>query len=67
MRNPPGHLFQASPNGPETWGEEEEVEARHPASPWSMQLHENNKSPYPKDSIPVVCDTLLYYVEHVEP
>ena len=35
------------------------MEARHPGSAGDMQLHVHNKSPHPKDSLPVVCVTLL--------
>ena len=63
MLNPPlGKLLQASTNDPETWGEEEEVEARHPSSVGDMQLYAYYKSPHPKGSLLVVC-----HVEHVKP
>ena len=40
VSNPPQwNLLQASANGAETWGEKEEVEARHPSSKGDMQLY----------------------------
>ena len=35
------------------------MEAKHPGSVGDTQLHAHNESPYPEDSIPVVCYTLL--------